>query len=394
MLKNSLLFTRLIPQILIGATALLLAACGGTFSTPTSSVDPTKPVIVAIMVPYGSGEAANDALANNLVNAANMAKLDLQGAIIDLRVYETGADPARAATEAERAIADGAQIIIGPLFSGATSAVAAVAALEGVNVLSFSNNAAIAGGNVYIMGVTFENVATRLYAHSVRNGLFNVGVVYPEGVEGNAGLKAAAAAADNVGATLTAITSYPLNMEGLSEAAPTIAATIKDSGVQALLFTDTPTRGLSFIAAALGAEDITRENTQFLGLTRWDSSTDLLLQPSLQGGLFIVPDSALTALFNERYLNAYGVEPHNLAAIAYDAIAVVGALISSAAAEGATDTFSADRITNSAGFIGANGIFRFRVDGQNERGLAILEVDTGTAIVIDPAPRNFGGFGF
>jgi ABC-type branched-subunit amino acid transport system substrate-binding protein len=183
-------------------------------------------------------------------------------------------------------------------------------------------------------------------------------------------------------------------MEGLSEAAPTIAATIKDSGVQALLFTDTPTRGLSFIAAALGAEDITRENTQFLGLTRWDSSTDLLLQPSLQGGLFAVPDSVLTALFNERYLNAYGVEPHNLAAIAYDAIAVVGALISSAAAEGATDTFSADRITNSAGFIGANGIFRFRVDGQNERGLAILEVDTGTAIVIDPAPRNFGGFGF
>lgn len=394
MLKNRFSFSRLLRPVLLGITALAITACEGALPGPTSAVDPTKPVIVAMMVPYGSGQAANDQLADNLVNAANMAKADLQGATIDLRIYQTGADPVRAATEAERAINEGAQIIIGPLFSSATSAVAAVARLEGVNVLSFSNNAAIAGGNVYIMGVTFEDVATRLYSQAVRNGMSNVGVVYPEGVEGNAGLTAASIAARRVGASLTAVASYPLSMEGLSEAAPAIAETIKANGVQALLFTDTPTRGLPFIAAALGSEDVTRLNTQFLGLTRWDSSTDLLLQPSLQDGLFAVPDPALTAQFTERYLNAYGTEPHNLAAIAYDAVAAVGALIRSSAAEGATDTFSAARLTNPAGFIGVNGIFRFRADGQNERGLAILKVDTGSAVVVDAAPRNFGGFGF
>lgn len=394
MLKNRFSFSHLFRPVLLTITALTIAACEGGLTGPTSAVDPTKPVIVAMMVPYGSGEAANDQLADNLVNAANMAKADLQGATIDLRIYQTGADPVRAATEAERAINEGAQIIIGPLFSSATSAVAAVARLEGVNVLSFSNNAAIAGGNVYIMGVTFEDVATRLYGNAVRNGMSNVGVVYPEGVEGNAGLSAASIAARRVGASLTAVASYPLNMEGLSDAAPAIAETIKANGVQALLFTDTPTRGLPFIAAALGSEDVTRLNTQFLGLTRWDSSTDLLLQPSLQDGLFAVPDPALTAQFTERYLNAYGTEPHNLAAIAYDAVAAVGALIRSSAAEGATDTFSAARLTNPAGFIGVNGIFRFRADGQNERGLAILKVDTGSAVVVDVAPRNFGGFGF
>jgi ABC-type branched-subunit amino acid transport system substrate-binding protein len=394
MLKFRSSISRLLRPVLLGITALTIAACEGGLSGPSSTVDPTQPVIVAMMVPYGSGEAANDQLAENLVNAANMATRDLQGAVIDLRIYQTGADPVRAATEAERAINEGAQIIIGPLFSSATSAVAAVARLEGVNVLSFSNNSAIAGGNVYIMGVTFEDVATRLYGHAVRNGMYNVGVVYPEGVEGEAGLTAASNAARNVGASLTAVTSYPLNMEGLSEAAPEIADTIKGAGVQALLFTDTPTRGLPFIAAALGSEGVTRLNTQFLGLTRWDSSTDLLLQPSLQDGLFAVPDPALTAQFNERYLNAYGTEPHNLAAIAYDAVAAVGALIRSSAAEGATDTFSAERLTNPAGFIGVNGVFRFRADGQNERGLAILKVDTGTAVVVNPAPRNFGGYGF
>jgi len=394
MLKFRSSASRMLRPLLLGLTAFTIAACEGGLPGPNSAVDPTKPVIVAMMVPFGSGEAANDQLAENLVNAANMATRDLQGAVIDLRIYESGADPIRAATEAERAIAEGAQIIIGPLFSSATSAVAAVARSEGVNVLSFSNNAAIAGGNVYIMGVTFEDVATRLYGYAARNGMFNVGVVYPEGVEGEAGLAAASNAARNVGASLTAVTSYPLNMEGLSESAPLIAETIKANGVQALLFTDTPTRGLPFIAAALGSEGVSRLNTQFLGLTRWDSSTDLLLQPSLQDGLFAVPDPELTAQFNERYLNAFGTEPHNLAAIAYDAVAAVGALIRTAAAQGATDTFSADRLTNPAGFIGVNGVFRFRADGQNERGLAILKVDTGTAVVVDPAPRNFGGFGF
>jgi len=394
MLKNRFSLSRVMRPVLLGLTALTIAACDGAMITPTTSVDPTKPVIVAMMVPYGSGQAANDQLAENLVNAANMATRDLQNAAIDLRVYQTGADPARAATEAERAISEGAQIIIGPLFSSATSAVAAVARPSGVNVLSFSNNAAIAGGNVYIMGVTFEDVATRLYGHAVGQGMANVGVIYPEGVEGEAGLQAATNAARRVGASLTGVASYPLNMEGLSEAAPIAAETIKSTGVQALLFTDTPTRGLPFIAAALGSEGVTRLNTQFLGLTRWDSSTDLLLQPSLQDGLFAVPDPALTAQFNERYLNAYGTEPHNLAAIAYDALAAVGALVRTAAAEGAVDTFSAERLTNPAGFVGVNGVFRFRTDGQNERGLAILKVDTGSAVVIEPAPRNFGGFGY
>lgn len=102
----------------------------------------------------------------------------------------------------------------------------------------------------------------------------------------------------------------------------------------------------------------------------------------------------MTAQFNERYLNAYGSEPHTLAAIAYDAVAVVGALIRSANAEGVTNTFSAERLTNPAGFAGVNGVFRFKTNGTNERALAVMQVDSGEADMLDPAPRNFGGLGY
>lgn len=396
MLKIRLKLSRLLMPVLLGIAGLALSACDVPMTGGSSAqVDPTKPVVVALMVPYDSGKPLNDQLAENLVNAARMAQSDLQGVAIDLRVYNTGADPARASAEATRAIAEGAQIIIGPLFSGATSAVGAVAAPEGINVLSFSNNEAIAGDNVYIMGVNFRNIATRLFSYSLGTGVSNIGVVYPAGAEGEAGRAAAEYAARQTGATLAAAASYPLSMEGLSEAAPEIAGIMADNRVQGILFTDTPTRGLPFIAAALGSEGITRRNTQFMGLARWDTSTELLNQPSMQGGLFAVPDPALTAQFDERYLARHGVEPHNLAAIAYDAVAAVGALIKTAQAEGTTDTFSRERLTNPNGFIGVNGIFRFTPDGMNERGLAVLKVDKGDAVVVDPAPRSFGGsFGY
>lgn len=376
--------------LFVGLLGLFVAACDVPVMNTTSSVDPTQPVIVALMVPYESGKPLNDQLADNLVNAAKMARNDISGAVIDLRIYSTGANAERAGVEAARAISEGAQIIIGPLFSNATSSVATVAAQNGINVLSFSNNAAIAGGNVYIMGVTFENIATRLYRHAVNTGQPNVGVVYPAGVEGEAGHQAAINAARNAGATLAGVASYPLNMQGLSEAAPTVAQVMTSNRVQALLFTDTPTRGLPFIAAALGTSGVTRRNMQFLGLSRWDTSVELLTQPSMQGGLFAVPDPALSAQFDQRYMSVYGAEPHNLAALSYDAVAAIGALISSARSEGVSDTFSAGRLTNPNGFAGVNGIFRFTSNGLNERGLAILKVDHGDAVIVDPAPRSFG----
>jgi branched-chain amino acid transport system substrate-binding protein len=34
-------------------------------------------------------------------------------------------------------------------------------------------------------------------------------------------------------------------------------------------------------------------------------------------------------------------------------------------------------------------VFRFRADGTNERGLAVMEIDNNAATVTSPAPRSF-----
>ena len=40
-----------------------------------------------------------------------------------------------------------------------------------------------------------------------------------------------------------------------------------------------------------------------------------------------------------------------------------------------------------------DGIFRLREDGTNERGLAVAQIQNGQVVVIDAAPRSFGGAG-
>jgi ABC-type branched-subunit amino acid transport system substrate-binding protein len=110
----------------------------------------------------------------------------------------------------------------------------------------------------------------------------------------------------------------------------------------------------------------------------------------VQGGWFAMPDPVMNQQFQSRYQAAYGEMPHPIAGLAYDGIAAIGALVKS----GNPNALTRAGLTQGSGFVGVNGIFRLRPDGSNERGLAVAEVRNGQAVVIDPAPRSFGGAGF
>ncbi len=109
----------------------------------------------------------------------------------------------------------------------------------------------------------------------------------------------------------------------------------------------------------------------------------------LQEGWFALPDPALTAQFDARYTAAYGDAPHPIAALAYDGIAAIGALIGT----GAPDALSAASLTQGSGFVGVNGVFRLMPDGTNQRGLAVATIRNNAVVILDPAPRSFAGSG-
>lgn len=373
--------------------ALGLAACDdlslGSIGNSGPSVKKGEPVAVALLVPRGGGSASDDLLAQSLENAARLAIRDLEGVDINLRVYGTAGNAGTAATQAKQAVSDGAQIILGPLYAEAANAVGVAVAGSNVNVLAFSNNPTIAGGNVFVLGPTFNNTANRLVSYAKSQGKDRIVVVSAQDVAGQLGRNAIQNAISQSGATLAASVDYPLSQEGVVAAIPRIKAAVDNGGANAVFMTSNTASALPLITQLLPEAGVRPATTQYIGLTRWDIPAQTLALPGVQGGWFALPDPARANAFRAKYEGAYGKAPHPIAGLSFDGIAAVGALVSGSR----SNPLGAGALTQGAGFQGATGIFRLRSDGTNERGLAVASIRENKVVILDQAPRGFSGGG-
>ena len=372
---------------------LWLAACQPIVATgPVSDaqrVTPGAPVKVALLVPAGSSSQSDALLASNLENAARLAIADLGNVEIDMKVYPTAGDPARAARAATTAVAEGAQIILGPLYAEAANAAGVAVADQGVNVLAFSNNPTIAGGNVFILGPTFSSAATRLVQYGRANGIDRYVVAYGNDLQGVIGRDSIVNAVKSSGGAVAGTQAYELSQAGVQSAAPRVAETVRGTGATGVFTTAGVNADLPILANALNKAGVTPQQARMLGRTRWDAAPQALTLPGLQNGLFAVPDTARTRAFEQRYSSTYGAQPHPLAGLAYDGIAAIGAL----AATGRADALTRNALVTSQGFKGTSGIFRLLSNGTNQRGLAVATIRNNQVVILDPAPTSFRGAG-
>ena len=376
---------------LITATCFGLAACEGvpTISSSTGpTVDLSKPVQVALLTPRSSGNEA--AIARDMENAARMAVADLGQVKVDLRTYDTAGNAQTAAQAAQQAVDEGAKIIVGPLFAEAANAAGVAVVDEGVNVLSFSNNSTIAGGNVFILGKTFDNTAARLVKFAAEQGKSRAVIVHPLTVEGDAGRIAFERAIARTNIDLVSVQGFEFSQQGVVNAVPNIRNAVLSGNADLLLITSTSSGALPLLAQLLPEAGVDPNVVQYAGLARWDIPPQTLVLSGVQNGWFAMPDYSRTSNFAARFTASYGNQPHQLASLAYDGIAAVGALLSS----GKANALSTEGLTQSAGFEGVDGIFRFNKNGTNERGLAIAQVQQQQVVIIDAAPQTFGSAGF
>lgn len=387
---------RKVGRIGFVATALAaLSACdtlptGGGASSGGPSIDASAPVPVALLVPKSSSSRGDALLAQSLENAARLAIADLDGVTIDLRVYDTAGNPGVASNAAAQAVNEGAKIILGPVFAEAANAVGNAVAPSNINVLSFSNNTSIAGGNVFVLGPTFDNTARRLTRYAANQGKRNILVVHASDPAGTLGRDAVQRAVGSSSASLAGSVSYDLSQQSVIAAVPQVVSSAQSSGADAIFLTANSAGALPLFTQLLPEQGIRPSETQFIGLTRWDIPPQTLDLPGVQDGWFALPDPGKSSLFQSRYASAYGGAPHPIGGLAYDGIAAIGALVKS----GNANALTGAALTQGAGFQGVNGIFRLRSDGTNERGLAVATIQNKQVVVIDPAPSSFGGAGF
>ena len=283
--------------------------------------------------------------------------------------------PARARN---RRSSEGAEIILGPLFAASVPATAQLTRARGISVIAFSTDSSVAGRGVYLLSFLPESDVNRIVDYAAGTGKRSFAALVPDNAYGNV-VEAAFKQAVGRKGRVVAFEKY-----GADRATPARAVAQSLAQADALLLADD---GDSVVATAdaLTAAGANLRNIQLLGTGLWDNPR-VFASPALQGGLYAAPDPSGFRNFAGRYRTKYGSEPVRTATLAYDAVALVAAL---ARTQG-PQRFAPETLTNSSGFAGIDGLFRFRSDGTNERGLAVMRVASGGGQAVAGSPKSFG----
>src|SRR5207302_7770108 len=139
------------------------------------------------------------------------------------------------------------------------------------------------------------------------------------------------------------------------------------------------------VVQVLNGNGVDSKRVQLLGTGLWEDA-QIFSNAQLEGGWYAGPDSTGFRNFSGRYRTRYGQDPVRTASLAYDAVALVAALSKTQGKQ----RFSEEVLTNTSGFTGIDGLFRFRPNGTNQRGLAVMRVSPTGGQIISPPPKAFG----
>jgi ABC-type branched-subunit amino acid transport system substrate-binding protein len=378
----------------MGAAALALAACAGTTDFGATSAPPPEmaapppsaatigggEIRVGLILPLSAQGNAGVA-AQSMKNAAELALAEFKQPNIQLLVKDDGGTPQGAQAAAQQAIAEGAEIIVGPLFAQSVSAVGQVARQRNIPVIAFSTDASVASRGVYLLSFLPESDVKRIVDYAISRGKRSFAALLPDNAYGTVVEAAFQQEVARRGGRVLALEKYPLDPGKMAEPVRRVAQAAK--GVDSIFIPD-GADAVPQVVQALSANGVNLKRVQLLGTGLWDDPR-IFSNAQLDGGWFAAPDQAGFRAFAGRYRARYGQDPVRTATLSYDAVALVAALVKTQGAQ----RFTEQILTNSSGFAGIDGVFRFRPDGTNERGLAVLRVAPGGGQVVSPAPKSF-----
>lgn len=368
-----------------------------------------EPVRVGLLLPFTAPSDAVQRVASAMFDAAQLAAFEAGDSRFLLIPKDTKGDAADAAAAARSALADGAEILLGPLFAEDVAAVAQVARAAHVPVIAFSSDVKSAGDGVYLLSFPPEIEIARVTDYAMTHGYTRFGLLAPATDYGE---RVASDFSKEIflrGGVLVHEERYEQDPSAMLAPAKRLAQYAEDvvpasmrkgydptkpqdpaadsgygGGYQAVLIPEQGTL-LRALAPLLPYYNVDISRIKLLGVSAWDNPR-LTREPALRGGWFAAPDPTITKAFEERFKAAFGSAPPRLASLSYDATLLAARLAKSPHKR---DRFDVDAITDPNGYFGADGLFRLRQDGSVDRGLAILEIEPGGIQVVDPAPRSF-----
>ncbi len=405
--------------------AMALAACqtvpenAAVVSVPDSAVENPEPLSepeetgtvtesaatghkVGFLAPLSGDQGT---LGRGLLDAATLALFDIGRDDIELVVADTAGGAEAAARQVVNA---GVDVVIGPVLARSVDEAAAILAGSHRHVLALSS--VPAAGGILVMGHSPEHQVRRLVSHAVATGNVRLALLAPRSPFGERMARILRRAVAGTGAFVTAEVFHDPAGNDIDNAVAALAATpvrpgdtaraiawLRDQGGLAsevaierlsdsssrrafdAVFLPGSSQLLQRIAAWMGHHGFRAGDVQLFGLDTLDDPT-LFREPVMDGTWFAVPPDAGRSAMLSRFRDTFGYDPGDLVTPAYDAMALVSAVVSGPRQR---------QITDWRGFGGIDGLFRFLADGRSERQLAVMRITPAGPVIEDPAPAAF-----
>ena len=343
-----------------------------------------------VLLPFSHPNQRVRQQAEGMLAGIELALFDIADENIVLMPTDTGGSLSQAVTAAETLRDQEVDVILGPLFGANVQPVREaltpdaptdslfsftpqVDPAEDVTpVIAFSNDRSAASYGAWLASIAPEEEVAAIIEYAALRGYDQFAFFGPQSDLGMRVESAMQQAVMENGGFMLTSGFYPASSTNPNTEAEYFSTTIAnavEAGARVAVLV--PERGnrLRRIAPLLAYYGVDTRDVKMLGLGGWNDP-NVWREPSLRGAWFPTAPSLDIADFEDRYRRIYGADPTSLAAISYDAAALIGAL-------SLDGELTSEELINRDGFMGINGLFRFRDDGTAERSLAIMEIDPG-----------------
>jgi ABC-type branched-subunit amino acid transport system substrate-binding protein len=328
----------------IGLGALPLANPFSPDPPVASETLGTGTIKVAMLLPL-SAEGSVGALARDLKNAAALALRDFPDANLQIVVKDDSGTPQGARAAANQAAAEGAELILGPLFADSVTAVTTQSNARNLPVVAFSTDTSRSSRGVYLLSFTPQGDVNRVIRYAASRGKRTFAALVPNTASGalyESEFQRAVAAA---GGRVVSVERYDTNPQSMQERAVALGQLIAannpvpppppkpgepppppagPNGIDAVFLPDggdaTP-----FIAQLAAANGVRPGMVTYLGSGQWNDPR-VIRESNVSGGWYPGPDDTSFAAFSSRYRSAYGATPLRNATLAYDAVSLAAGL--------------------------------------------------------------------
>ena len=368
---------------------------------------------IGILLPL-SGKHSK--IGNSLLKAAKLSLNKTKNPHIKLFIKDTEDNNINIITSYYDLINEDVDIILGPLFSKNIEIIKPISEDEDIVTITFSNNSEIKNENTFISGLTPENEIKEVFKYALSKGSKKFGLILPNNEYGIRAKKLIQRVVDeNNGEVVQYVIYNPtkpdfyevskkianynqrkLDLEKkleelknkntiVSEKEYTILKnkdTLGELDFDSIFIGAENVKHISMLASILPYYDVDPKKVLYIGNSLWAHNI-ALKEPALEKGIFPNLSKNESGNFELEYYSTFNEKPHQIAYLAFDLVGLISNLHRN------NQEINITNLTSGNGFIGTNGLFKFKVNGDIERSLSIFQIKDQKLIEIKKAKLNF-----